>query len=289
MSSITRDTSQGSDNYRRRKIVNRVMIGLAYLCTLLALIPLAAIIFETVLKGLPAWDAEFFTALPSTYGSGGGIKNAVVGSAIIVGIAALIAIPVGIISGVYLAEYGDNRLGGALRFVADVMTGAPSIVIGILGYAVFVVATGQSAGIFGSIALAILMLPVITRSTEEIVRLVPGDLREASLALGISRWKTILRIVVPTAISGIVTGVILATARAAGETAPLLFTVGTSNYMNYNPFQGQMMTLPLAVYEQSSYRGEVLETAWGGALLLLVVIVVLNLVARLAFKSRSVL
>ena len=287
MSSITRDTSQGSGNYRRRKLVNSVMIGLAYLCTLLALIPLAAIIFETVLKGLPAWDAEFFTALPSTYGSGGGIKNAVVGSAIIVGIAALIAIPIGIISGVYLAEYGDNRLGGSLRFVADVMTGAPSIVIGILGYAVFVVATGYRAGIFGSIALAILMLPVITRSTEEIVRLVPGDLREASLALGISRWKTILRIVVPTAISGIVTGVILATARAAGETAPLLFTVGTSNYMNYNPFQGQMMTLPLAVYEQSSYRGEVLQTAWGGALLLLVVIVVLNLTARLAFKSRS--
>ncbi len=288
MSNVTQSNPRPAGNYRHRKLTNNIMTGLAYFCTLLALIPLAAIILETVIKGLPAWDAEFFTGLPSTYGSGGGIKNAVVGSAIILGIAVLMAIPTGVISGVYLAEYGDNRLGNGLRFVADVMTGAPSIVIGILGYAVFVVATGHSAGIFGSIALAILMVPVITRATEEIVRLVPGDLREASLALGIPRWKTIIRIVVPTAISGIVTGVILATARAAGETAPLLFTVGTSNYMNYNPFEGQMMTLPLAVYEQSSYRGEVLQTAWGGALLLLVVIVALNLIARLAFRSRGI-
>lgn len=287
MSSVARNTSQGSGNYRRRRLTNSIMTGLAYACTLLALIPLAAIIFETVRKGLPAWDAEFFTALPSTYGSGGGVKNAIVGSAIIVGMAGLMAIPTGILSGVYLAEYGNNRLGDGLRFVADVMTGAPSIVIGILGYSVFVVATGQSAGIFGSIALAVLMLPVIIRATEEIVRLVPSDLREASLALGIPRWKTIVRVVVPTAISGIVTGVILATARAAGETAPLLFTVGTSNYMNFNPFDGQMMTLPMAVYEQSAYRGEVLQTAWGGALLLLVVVVVLNLIARLTFRSRS--
>ena len=288
MSSATQNAPRGSSNYRRRKLVNNIMTVLAYVCTLLALIPLVAIMVETFIKGLPAWDAEFFTGLPSTYGTGGGISNAVVGSVIIVGMACLIAIPIGVISGVYLAEYGDNRLGNALRFVADVMTGAPSVVIGILGYAVFVVATGNKTGIFGSIALAILMLPVITRATEEIVKLVPGDLREASLALGIPRWKTIMRIVVPTAISGIVTGVILATARAAGETAPLLFTVGSSSYMNYNPFQGQMMALPLAVYQQSSYRGEVLQTAWGGALLLLVVIVSLNLIARLAFKSRNI-
>lgn len=264
------------------------MTGVAYACTLIALIPLVAIIFETVRQGLPAWDAEFFTGLPSTYGDGGGVSNAIVGSAIIVGMAGLMAVPVGILSGIYLAEYGDNRLGGFLRFVADVMTGAPSIVIGILGYSVFVIATGQSAGIFGSIALAILVLPVVIRATEEIVRLVPGDLREASLALGIPRWKTIMRVVVPTALSGIVTGVILAMARAAGETAPLLFTVGTSSFMSYNPFEGQMMTLPMAIYEQSAYGGDVLETAWGGALLLLVIIVTLNLIARLVFKGHSV-
>lgn len=288
MSNVTRSAAQVSDNFRRRKMTDNVMTSVAYLCTLLALVPLAAIIFETVRRGLPAWDAEFFTALPSSYGSGGGIKNAVVGSAIIVGMSVLMAVPIGVLSGVYLSEYGNNRLGNMLRFVADVMTGTPSIVIGILGYSVFVIATGQRAGIFGSVALAVLMLPVIIRATEEIVRLVPGDLREASLALGIPRWKTILSIVIPTALSGIVTGVILATARAAGETAPLLFTVGTSSYMNYNPFEGQMMTLPMAVYVQSSYGGEVLETAWGGALLLLIIVVVLNLLARLIFKSRGV-
>lgn len=281
-------TTQRTSSYRRRKLANRAMTVVAYACTIVAVIPLAAIIFEVVRKGLPAWDAEFFTGLPSTYGDGGGVSNAIIGSGIIVGMAALMAIPVGVLSGIYLAEYGHNRLGDALRFVADVMTGAPSVVIGIVGYAVFVVATGNSAAIFGSIALAILMLPVITRATEEIIALVPGDLREASLALGVPRWKTIVRVVVPTALSGIVTGVILATARAAGETAPLLFTVGTNSFTNLNPFEGAMAALPVVVYTQSSYRGDVLETAWGGALLLLVIVVALNLTARLLFRGRSV-
>lgn len=285
MSSITRNT----DDYRRRKLADRMMTVLAYVCTLIAVVPLAAIIFEVIRKGFPAWDAQFFTDTPSTFGDGGGVYNAIIGSGIIVGIAALIAIPVGVLSGIYLAEYGHNRLGDALRFVADVMTGAPSVVIGIVGYSVFVVATGNSAAIFGSVALAILMLPVITRATEEIIALVPGDLREASLALGVPRWKTILRVVVPTALSGIVTGVILATARAAGETAPLLFTVGTNNFTNLNPFEGPMAALPVVVYTQSSYRGEVLETAWGGALLLLVIVVALNLTARVLFRGRSTL
>lgn len=286
MSSATRRTSS---SYQRRKFANRVMTVVAYVCTFIAIIPLAAIIFEVFRKGLPAWDLDFFTGLPSTYGDGGGVSNAIIGSGIIVGMAVLMAIPIGVLSGIYLAEYGDSRLGDALRFVADVMTGAPSVVIGIVGYAVFVVATGNSAAIFGSIALAILMLPVITRTTEEIVSLVPGDLREASLALGVPRWKTILRVVVPTALSGIVTGVILATARAAGETAPLLFTVGTNSFTNLNPFEGAMATLPVVVYTQSSYRGDVLETAWGGALLLLVIVVALNLTARVLFRGRSVL
>lgn len=284
MSSATQRTGQ----YRRRKAADSTMTVVAYACTIIAVIPLAAIIFEVIRKGLPAWDAEFFTGLPSTYGDGGGVSNAIIGSGIIVGIAALMAIPIGVLSGIYLAEYGGNRLGDALRFVADVMTGAPSVVIGIVGYAVFVVATGNNAAIFGSMALAILMLPVITRSTEEIIALVPGDLREASLALGVPRWKTILRVVVPTALSGIVTGVILATARAAGETAPLLFTVGTNSFTNLNPFEGAMASLPVVVYTQSSYRGDVLETAWGGALLLLVIVVTLNLAARLLFRGRSV-
>ena len=146
----------------------------------------------------------------------------------------------------------------------------------------------NNAAIFGSVALAILMLPVITRATEEIIALVPSDLREASLALGVPRWKTILRVVVPTALSGIVTGVILATARAAGETAPLLFTVGTNSFTNLNPFEGAMAALPVVVYTQSAYRGDVLETAWGGALLLLVMVVLLNLTARVLFRGRSI-
>lgn len=283
MSSLT----QTSGSSRRRKIINNTMTGLSYACAFIALIPLAAITFTVFSKGLPAWDLDLFTQLPSTFGDGGGFRNAIVGSAIIVGMAGLMAIPVGIISGLYLAEYGDNRLGSVLRFVADVMTGAPSVVVGILAYSVFVIATGNSAGIYGSVALAILMLPVIIRSTEEIVRLVPDDLREASLALGIPRWKTITRVVVPTALSGIVTGVILAMARASGETAPLLFAVGTNSFMNLNPLEGGMAAMPVVIYQQSSYGGEVLETAWGGALILFLVIVILNLVARLAFRGRS--
>jgi len=263
------------------------MTAVAYVCAFLAFIPLVAITFEVVRRGLPAWDLNFFTGLPSTYGDGGGMSNAIIGSVIIVGMAGLMAIPVGILSGIYLAEYGDNRLGNALRFVADVMTGAPSVVIGILAYSVFVVATGRSAAIFGSVALAILVLPVIVRATEEIIRLVPGDLNEASLALGIPRWKTILRVVVPTALGGIVTGVILAMARAAGETAPLLFAIGSSNFLNTNPLDGPMAALPVIIYQQSSYGGEVLQNAWGGALLLFLVVVVLNLMARLLFKGRS--
>ena len=279
---------QNSGNYRRRKLIDKTMTVLAYACAVIAFIPLAAITFEVVRKGLPAWDLEFFTGLPSTYGDGGGVRNAIIGSAMIVGGAGLMAVPVGILSGIYLAEYGDNRLGSALRFVSDVMTGAPSIVIGILAYAVFVVATGGTAAIYGSVALAILVLPVIIRATEGIVRLVPDDLREASLALGIPRWKTILRVVVPTALSGIVTGVILAMARASGETAPLLFAIGTNSFMNLNPFEGGMAALPVVVYQQSAYGGEVLQNAWGGALLLFVIIVALNLIARLAFRGRSV-
>ncbi len=283
MSSVT----QGSGNYRRRKLVNGVMTAVAYACAVLAFIPLLAITFEVVRRGLPAWDVEFFTGLPSSYGDGGGVSNAIVGSAIIVGMAALIAVPIGILSGIYLAEYGNNRLGNSLRFVADVMTGAPSVVIGILAYSVFVLATGDSAAIFGSIALAVLVLPVIVRATEEIIRLVPGDLREASLALGIPRWKTILRVVVPTALGGIVTGVLLAMARASGETAPLLFAIGTSNFMNTNPFEGEMAALPVIIYQQSAYGGDVLETAWGGALLLFLIVVVVNLIARFLFRGRS--
>ncbi|MGB3682986.1 MAG: phosphate ABC transporter permease PstA [Rubrobacteraceae bacterium] len=279
---------QNSGNYRRRKFIDKLMTVLAYACAVIAFIPLAAITFEVARRGLPAWDLQFFTDLPSTYGDGGGVRNAIIGSAIIVGGAGVIAIPIGILSGIYLAEYGDNRLGSVLRFVSDVMTGAPSVVIGILAYSVFVVATGDTAAIYGSVALAILVLPVIIRATEGIVRLVPGDLREASLALGIPRWKTILRVVVPTALSGIVTGIILAMARASGETAPLLFAIGTSNFMNLNPLEGPMAALPVIVYQQSAYGGEVLQNAWGGALLLFVIIVALNLTARLVFRGRSV-
>jgi phosphate transport system permease protein len=276
-----------SSTFGRRKLVDKVMTAVAYVCAFLAFIPLVAITFEVVRRGLPAWDLDFFTGLPSTYGDGGGMSNAIIGSVIIVGMAGLMAIPVGILSGIYLAEYGDNRLGNALRFVADVMTGAPSVVIGILAYSVFVVATGRSAAIFGSVALAILVLPVIVRATEEIIRLVPGDLNEASLALGIPRWKTILRVVVPTALGGIVTGVILAMARAAGETAPLLFAIGSSNFLNTNPLDGPMAALPVIIYQQSAYGGEVLQNAWGGALLLFLVVVLLNLMARFLFKGRS--
>jgi phosphate transport system permease protein len=236
-----------------------------------------------VIKGLPAWDVEFFTQLPQLYGSGGGVANAIAGTGIIVGLASLIGIPAGIMAGIYLSEYGDNRLASFIRFMADVMTGIPSIVVGIFVYGLLVLAMDFNA-FAGAVSLAILMVPIITRTTEEILRLVPDSLREASLALGVSRWKTIMRVVLPAAAGGILTGIFLGIARIAGETAPLIFTILGSNFWNTKITQGAIAALPLQIYNfaRTPYAS-VLQSAWGAALLLVTIVLALSLLARLVF------
>ena len=275
----------GSSGYRRRKITDKVMTVLAYACGLAAIVPLLAILIYVVIKGLGAWNLTFFTGLPQLYGSGGGVAPAIVGTLIIVGMASLMGVPAGIMAGIYLAEYGDNRLGDFIRFVADTMTGIPSIVVGVFAYGLIVLNFGYSAAA-GAFALAILMIPIVTRSAEEIIRLVPDDIREASLALGIPRWKTILRVVLPTAISGVLTGIFLAVARVAGETAPLIFTILGNTFWNTSPFSGATAALPLTLYNQATSPYEsVQQVGWGAALLLMVLVLGLNLGARLIFRG----
>ncbi|TCJ18338.1 phosphate ABC transporter permease PstA [Rubrobacter taiwanensis] len=277
-----------TSNYRRRKLVDSVMTGVAYVCTAVAVAALGFVLFYVVVRGLGAWNLEFFTSTTKYFGEGGGIANALYGTAVIVAFAALMGVPVGIMAGIYLAEYGENRLGNVVRFVADTMTGFPSIVLGLFVYGLLVLAYGFH-GFAGSVALAVMMLPIVARTTEEIIRLVPDSIREASLALGVPRWKTILRVVIPTAMSGIITGVILALARVAGETAPLIFTILGNQFWNTDPFSGAMAAVSLFVFEASKSPYEaVQQTAWGGALVLVLIVLVLNLTARFIASRGSV-
>ncbi len=286
MSSIT-GTSSG---YGRRKLVNKVMTVLAYLCAAAAIIPLTWILVYVVIKGLGAWDVEFFAGLPQLFGDGGGVRNGIVGTLVIVGLATLMGVPVGVMAGIYLAEYGNNRFGTVVRFLADTMTGIPSIVVGIFAFGLIVVNTGGFSAFAGSVALALLMIPVITRTTEEIIRLVPDSIREASLGLGVSRWKTILRVILPTALSGIVTGVLLAVARVAGETAPLILTIlGTNFPISANIFDGPSTTLSLQIYQLGAQPSpEVVEVAWGAAMLLVLIVLGTSILARVIFRGQSV-
>ncbi|MDP9426634.1 MAG: phosphate ABC transporter permease PstA [Actinomycetota bacterium] len=275
--------------YRRRKLVDRLMTVLAYACTAAAIIPLTWIVIYVSYRGLGAWDLAFFTELPQLFGDGGGVRSGIVGTLVIVGLATLMGVPVGIMAGIYLAEYGDNRLGGVIRFMADTLTGVPSIVVGLFAFGVVVVNFGYSA-FAGAVALAVLMVPIITRTTEEIIRLVPDSIREASLGLGVSRWKTIMRVVLPTALSGIVTGVLLAVARVAGETAPLILTIfGTNFPISSNVFSGPSTTLSLQIFQLGGAPSpQVVEVAWGAALLLVLMVLGISLMARLVFRGQSV-
>lgn len=274
----------------RRKLVDRIMTVMAYACTLIAVLPLTWIIIYVIYKGLGAWDAEFFTGLPRLFGDGGGVRNGIVGTFVIVGLASLMAVPVGVMAGIYLAEYGNNRLGSVIRFMADTLTGVPSVVVGLFVFGLVVLNTGGFSAFAGSLSLAILMIPVITRTTEEIIRLVPDSIREASLGLGVSRWKTIVRVVVPTALSGIVTGVLLAVARVAGETAPLILTIlGTNFPISSNIFNGPSTSLALQIYQLGAQPSqEVVGVAWGAALLLVLIVVGTSILARVVFRGPGV-
>jgi phosphate transport system permease protein len=256
---------------------------------LLALVPLGSVTWVTLSNGLARFDMGFFSSsMRNVVGEGGGAIHAIYGTLYVTGMAALISVPIGLLTAIYLAEYGvRNRLSKSITFFVDVMTGVPSIVAGLFAYALFglILGPGARSGLAGSVALSVLMIPVVVRSCEELLRLVPNELREAAYALGVPKWLTIVRVVIPTAISGIISGIILSIARVIGETAPLLIAAGFTASLNNNLFANPMMTLPVFVYDSYAHPGTdvqaYLDRAWAGALTLILIVMILNLVGRL--------
>ncbi|MCK6589383.1 MAG: phosphate ABC transporter permease PstA [Polyangiaceae bacterium] len=268
---------------RRRQARSYFWTGLCALCAALVLAPLLSIFLYVVTRGLEGLSLTFFTSLPKPVGeTGGGMGNAVTGTLTLIGLACLFGLPVGILAGVYLAEVGKGRLASAIRFVADVLGGVPSITIGVFVYATIVIAMKRFSALAGGFALAIVMVPTVTRTTEELLRMVPGHLREASLALGVPAWRTSLLVVLRTAGPGIATGIMLAIARIAGETAPLLFTAFNNRYWS-SALDKPIASLPVQIltYATSPYK-DWQSQAWTGALVLVAIVFVLNLVARFA-------
>ncbi len=272
----------------RRKAVNFMMMAALVLATFLALAPLFSVFMYVVKSGAPALNWDFFTSLPKPVGEhGGGMSHAITGTGTLVLIASLIGIPVGVAAGVFLSEYGKGKMAAVLRFSIDLLTSIPSIIIGVFVYGVVVVPMKHFSGFAGAIALAIIMTPVVARTTEEILRLVPVHIREAGLALGIPRWKVILRVVLQGSLGGITTGVMLAVARAAGETAPLIFTAFGSQFWARSLNQPtpslpvQIYTYAISPYEQWH------QQAWAGALVLVVFVFVMNLMTRLALRTSG--
>ncbi|MFT3887832.1 MAG: phosphate ABC transporter permease PstA [Arachnia sp.] len=272
-----------------RKAKDRFARNLVTSFFILALFPLVSVIWGTLSKGLARFDGLFFnSSMRSVVGEGGGAVHAIWGTLIVTGLATLISVPIGVLTAVYLVEYGvKGRLANSIRFFVDVMTGIPSIVAGLFAYTIFsfVFGAGTNNGMAGAAALSVLMIPTIVRSTEEMLRLVPNELREASYALGVAKYRTILRVVLPTSLAGIVTGVVLGIARIIGETAPLLVTAGITASMNTNPFANPMATLPVFVYYEYTTPGAdptpYIDRAWAGALTLILIVMGLNLIGRL--------
>ena len=272
----------------RRQITDHLATGIAFLTVVLVLLPLFAIFAYLVYRGLGSINWAFLTQIPKPVGeAGGGMANAIVGSAVILGIASLVGVPVGIGAGIYLAEYGHNRFGDFIRFTSDVLNGVPSIVIGIVAYGIVVLRQRHFSALAGGVALAIMMVPTITRTTEEMLLLVPQSIREAAYGLGVPRWRTTLSITLRTATSGIITGIMLAFARVAGETAPLLFTAFGNTYWNLNPNQ-PTAALPLQIFTYAiSPFDEWHRQAWAGALVLIVLIVGAVTAVRLAVRHGT--
>ena len=271
----------------RRRIVSGAMTAVVAVLSFVAVLALVLILGYLVAKGASSLDWSFFVKNPVPAGqSGGGVANAIVGTMIIVGLAALIGLPIGIGTGLYLAEYGSGRLGWTVRFVADVLNGTPSIVVGIFAWTWLVRPMGHFSALSGSVALAVLMVPMIARTTEEMVRLVPHSLREAALALGYPRWRTSLRIIARTALAGILTGCLVGVARIAGETAPLLFTaLGNLNFTTSILQPMQTLSLQIFTYGTGPFD-EWHRLAWAAALVLMGLVLVLALAARWALRSR---
>jgi phosphate transport system permease protein len=271
----------------RRRILGALMTGATYGAAALAILPLAAILGMLLVKGAGSLDWNFFTRSSVPLGeTGGGFAHAIVGTLIIVGLACAIGVPVGIGAGIYLAEFGSRRVGWVVRFVADTLNGIPSIVIGIFAWTWIVRPAGHFSGAAGGLALACILAPIVARTTEEMVRLVPNSLREAALALGFPRWRTSLTVVVRSAAAGIVTGCLVAVARVAGETAPLLFTALGNQFFSTRLLE-PMAALPLQVYVYAvGPYDEWHRQAWAGALVLILLVLILGTVARVAARSK---
>ena len=282
-----RNISGMPGNLRRRKLVNTVMISLCVLAAIVTILPLLYIFFYTTKSGISSLNLDFFTQLPKPVGEeGGGMANAIVGSLTLIGLGSLIGIPVGILAGIYVSEYSKSFVAAIIKFTTDVLSGIPSIIIGIFAYGVIVLPMKRFSAIAGGFALGILMIPTITKITEEMLKLVPHTLREASLALGVSRWKTTLFVVLKTASSGIVTGILLAIARAAGETAPLLFTsFGNSFWQTSIDQPTAALPLQIFAYAISPYE-DWHRQAWAGAFVLIFLVFAVNLIVRYVTRNK---
>ncbi|MGA7721308.1 MAG: phosphate ABC transporter permease PstA [Ignavibacteriaceae bacterium] len=274
-------------SFYRRKIVNATMLALSMLAAIITIIPLIFIFYYTISKGITYLNLDFFIHMPKPVGEpGSGMANAIVGTLILIGIGGAIGIPVGILTGTYLSEFGNNKFGFLVRFLADVLSGIPSIVVGVVAYTIVVIPMKHFSALAGGIALGILMIPTITRTTEEMIRLVPHSYREAGLALGIQKWKTTLLIVLRTAWKGIATGILLGLSRAAGETAPLLFTALGNRFWSTSVFQ-PMASLTVYIYDYARAPFEDWnKQAWTAALVLIMIISIFSLIFRIITRSK---
>ena len=271
---------------RRRRMKNAVMTSLTAACALFATVLLLVIISYIAVRGVSSLSIEFLVETPKPVGEGGGIGNAILGSAMMTLLAAVIGLPVGIAAGVYLSEFGRNWFGNTVRFIADTLIGIPSIIVGIFVYTVVVLPMGRQSGFAGSLALAIIMLPIVARTSEEMIRLVPNSMREGALALGAPQWRVSWNIVLPAAASGIATGAMLAIARVTGETAPLLFTALNSRFYNYY-YDQPMSSLTVQIFNYATGPYEVEHAmAWAATLLLVGLILLINIVVRFMTRKR---
>jgi phosphate transport system permease protein len=279
---------QTANNHTWRTIKNVLASGGTFVSALLVLAPLGLVFFHLLANGLTSVNWDFFTHLPKPVGEpGGGMANAIVGSLILLGLGSIIGIPVGVLGGVYLAEYGTARANSLLRFVADVLNGVPSITWGVVVYGLVVLRFKSFSAYAGGLALGLIMIPLILRTTEEVILLVPNGYREASLALGVARWKTIVHIVMKTASKGIITGILLALARIAGETAPLLFTAFGNHFWNHNLAE-PIASLPLQIFTYAiSPYDDWHRQAWAGALVLVTGIFCINVLVRIFTRQRK--
>lgn len=276
-----------ASGWKMRKIKDNLAMIAAFSCVIIALIPLVSILFDVFIKGVPQFSVEFFTEnIPPPGASGGGIGPAIVGSIIAIMLGSLIGIPIGVFSGIYVSEYGQNLFGRSVRFFTEVLSGFPSIVIGIFAYLVLVTSFGGTNAIAGGFALSIIMIPVVSRSTEESLKLVPVSVREASLALGVYKWKTIIKVVLSNAKSGIITGIILSISRIAGESAPLLLTVGWTTFYPSSLVE-PISTMPVLIYQFaiSPYQNWQ-DLAWGASALLVIMILGLSITVRIVTRNK---